>query len=162
MEYQAPRPMNSTWFKHIFISQCSDIWSHLTVESHQRHLRNRSQVHIPRVFSLRRRYLHYADVCSFHHYPAWYPTSSPGNMEEVKQIPLIWEAQTTGNGGDVMHRSQEIMCSIRKQSDAVLRPVWASFWSQCLDVVLRPVFCESLCEDLDPQYSEIAEMLFDQ
>lgn len=150
MEYQAPRPMNSTWFKHIFISQCSDIWSHLTVESHQRHLRNRSQVHIPRVFSLRRRYLHYADVCSFHHYPAWYPTSSPGNMEEVKQIPLIWEAQTAGNGGDVMHRSQEIMCSIRKQSD----------------VVLRPVFCEdhgdSLCEDLDPQYSEIAEMLFDQ
>eukprot|EP00435_Cladocopium_sp_Y103_P062184 s993_g23.t1 len=38
------------------------------------------------------RYLHYADVCSFHHYPAWYPTNLPGNMEEVKQIPLIWEA----------------------------------------------------------------------
>ena len=38
------------------------------------------------------RYLYYADVCAFHHYPAWYPTHVPGNMDEVKQIPLIWEA----------------------------------------------------------------------
>ena len=44
-----------------------------------------------------KRYLHYADVCSFHHYPAWYPTSAPGNMEEVKQIPLIWEAPNWGS-----------------------------------------------------------------
>ncbi|CAJ1360220.1 unnamed protein product [Effrenium voratum] len=38
------------------------------------------------------RYLHYADVCSFHAYPAWYPSDAPGNLEEVKGIPLIWEA----------------------------------------------------------------------
>eukprot|EP00434_Breviolum_minutum_P021158 symbB.v1.2.018669.t1/scaffold1455.1/size117749/5 len=38
------------------------------------------------------RYLYYADVCAFHHYPAWYPTHVPGNMDEVKQIHLIWEA----------------------------------------------------------------------
>ncbi|CAE7606314.1 uidA [Symbiodinium natans] len=38
------------------------------------------------------RYLRFADVCSFHHYPAWYPTTAPGDLEEVKGIPLIWEA----------------------------------------------------------------------
>ncbi|CAE7939541.1 GUSB [Symbiodinium necroappetens] len=38
------------------------------------------------------RYLQYADVCSFHHYPAWYPTTAPGDLDEVKEIPLIWEA----------------------------------------------------------------------
>ncbi|CAE7775186.1 GUSB [Symbiodinium pilosum] len=38
------------------------------------------------------RYLDFADVCSFHHYPAWYPTTAPGNLEEVKGIPLLWEA----------------------------------------------------------------------
>lgn len=38
------------------------------------------------------RYLRYADVCAFHHYPAWHPANEPGNMDEVKQVPLIWEA----------------------------------------------------------------------
>eukprot|EP00747_Dinoflagellata_sp_TGD_P208958 gnl/TRDRNA2_/TRDRNA2_82393_c0_seq3.p1 gnl/TRDRNA2_/TRDRNA2_82393_c0~~gnl/TRDRNA2_/TRDRNA2_82393_c0_seq3.p1 ORF type:complete len:244 (+),score=31.16 gnl/TRDRNA2_/TRDRNA2_82393_c0_seq3:450-1181(+) len=32
-----------------------------------------------------------ADVCAFHDYPAWYPTSSPADLDEVKQIPLMWE-----------------------------------------------------------------------
>ncbi len=44
------------------------------------------------ISQLLERYLYYADVCAFHHYPAWYPTNVPGNMDEVKQIPLIWEA----------------------------------------------------------------------
>lgn len=37
------------------------------------------------------RLLDLADVCAFHAYPAWYPTPRPVNMEEVQEIPFIWE-----------------------------------------------------------------------
>jgi len=36
--------------------------------------------------------LAFADVCAFHGYTAWYPTTRQADMEEVQQIPYVWEA----------------------------------------------------------------------
>lgn len=33
-----------------------------------------------------------ADVCAFHGYFGWYPTDKEADMNEVQQIPLLWEA----------------------------------------------------------------------
>eukprot|EP00972_Heterocapsa_arctica_P063370 9350774-Heterocapsa_arctica.AAC.1 len=38
------------------------------------------------------RQLDVADVCAFHLYAAWYPTGTPVDMNEVNQIPMIWDA----------------------------------------------------------------------
>eukprot|EP00445_Apocalathium_hangoei_P072708 CAMPEP_0204153922 /NCGR_PEP_ID=MMETSP0361-20130328/28277_1 /ASSEMBLY_ACC=CAM_ASM_000343 /TAXON_ID=268821 /ORGANISM="Scrippsiella Hangoei, Strain SHTV-5" /LENGTH=311 /DNA_ID=CAMNT_0051109111 /DNA_START=27 /DNA_END=962 /DNA_ORIENTATION=- len=37
------------------------------------------------------KHLEHADVCAFHLYPAWYPTRKPVDMEEVQEIPLMWQ-----------------------------------------------------------------------
>eukprot|EP00927_Polykrikos_kofoidii_P070586 TRINITY_DN67006_c0_g1_i1.p1 TRINITY_DN67006_c0_g1~~TRINITY_DN67006_c0_g1_i1.p1 ORF type:complete len:768 (+),score=92.86 TRINITY_DN67006_c0_g1_i1:146-2305(+) len=36
--------------------------------------------------------LHNADVCAFHDYTAWYPTTRPVDLDEVQQIPYLYEA----------------------------------------------------------------------
>lgn len=38
------------------------------------------------------RHLALADVCAFHAYTAWYPTTQPANLDEVQQIPFVWDA----------------------------------------------------------------------
>ncbi|CAE8723878.1 unnamed protein product, partial [Polarella glacialis] len=37
------------------------------------------------------KHLAFADVCSFHDYPAWYPTNEPAQIQQVREIPLLWE-----------------------------------------------------------------------
>merc|ERR1712070_296777 len=38
------------------------------------------------------KHLQYADVVAFHDYTGWYPTDKPVELDEVQQIPYIWEA----------------------------------------------------------------------
>jgi len=37
------------------------------------------------------RQLAIADVCSFHAYTAWYPTTKPVDLSEVQDIPILWQ-----------------------------------------------------------------------